>query len=377
MKARAMAFRDDGRRGKTYVAGDDLIKQSTAVSELFKAATAKLAPILRYNFSQLALYDASAAQLITRGSYFPNGKGLIYEGFRFPVANTPAARVFTSGKAVRINRTENLPRTDLVERLLAEGVRSGCCIPLKSGGTIIGTFNVGSACTYAFGSDTKHLLMAVAADLGAMLERIFLPSPLLVTTEAGQIPFSSATSALLIPVLIERVRAGDIAVFHELIRPFEKAIYSIAFSVLGEHAEAEEVAQESVLKALTHLHQLHSPAKFRPWLFQIVFNEARIRRRDNRHYSHEPLERLEEKFSFASPPGRDPLEYSEFKTALSRALHSLPPDYREVFILRDVQERTVIETAVALGVSTACVKTRLHRARKALRNNLVSRVSLT
>jgi RNA polymerase sigma-70 factor (ECF subfamily) len=365
MKAHAPVYRENGR--ETHVIINDSIKPAKQISELFQSVTAKLTPILRYGFSQLTLYDSSTGQLATRGSYFPNGKGLIHEGLQFPIASTPAGRVFTTGKPMRMNRTQRLSRSDLIERLLAEGVRSGCCVPLRSGGTIIGTFSIGSSRTHAFNSDTEQVLMAVSTDLGPLLEGTVAPN----AQPSAQIPFSSATNQLLMSGLVGRVRAGDIAIFHELIRPCEKIIHSIAFSILHDHAEAEEVSQETVLKALTHLHQLHSPTKFRQWLLQIALNEARIRRRHNRHYLHEPLEILEESSSFSSaPPGRDPVEHQEFQTALNSALHSLAPAYREIVILRDIQQRTVNETATALGISVATVKTRLHRARRALRNNL-------
>lgn len=371
MKAHTVVCRENGGRGDTRAIINDSIKPARQISELFQAVTAKLTPILRYGFSQLALYDSSTGQLATRGSYFPNGKGLIHEGLQFPISNTPAGRVFTTGKPMRMDRTQRLNRSDLIERLLAEGVRSGCCVALRSGGTIIGTFSVGSSRTYAFNSDTEQVLMAVSTDLGPLLEKTIMQNAQPLWNGSAQIPLSSATNQLLTSALLGRVRAGDIAIFHQLIRPYEKIIYSIAFSILHDHAEAEEVAQETVLKALTHLHQLHSPMKFRQWLLQIALNEARIRRRRNRHYLHEPLDTLEESFSFSSgPPGRDPIEQQEFQTALNHALHSLPPAYREIVVFRDLQERTVDETAAALGISVASVKTRLHRARRALRSRL-------
>ncbi len=361
------AFSENSRHGRRQI----VVKSSKHISELFQSVTAKLTPILRYDFSQLVLYDSTTGQLTTRGSYFPKGKGLIPEGLLFPIRDSPAGRVFTTGRPMRMNKTENLPRSDLIERLLAEGVRSGCCVPLRSGSTIIGTFNIGSIRTHAFNSETEQLLMAVGTDLGELLERV---SPhangRLASSEAGQIPFSAATNNLLASALIGRVLAGDAALFHELIRPYEKVVYSIAYSILSDHAEAEEVSQETLLKALTHLRQLHSPAKFRQWLLQIALNEARIRRRQNKKYVHEPLDLPEQKFSFPSPPANDPIEQRETHAALRHGLFALPPSYREVIILHDIQERSVAETAIALGISIGNVKTRLHRARKALRRAL-------
>ncbi len=182
----------------------------TTISEIFQAITAKLTPILHYGFSQLVLYDPSTGQLATRGSYFPNGKGLIHEGLQFPIANTPAGRVFTSAKSMRMDKTENLRRTDLIERLLAEGVRSGCCVPLQSGRTIIGTFSIGSSRASAFNTETEQLLMAVGSNLGALLTHNS-PQPTIrqLTSEAAHLSFSSAIINLLNSALVERVRAGN------------------------------------------------------------------------------------------------------------------------------------------------------------------------
>lgn len=361
---------ESGGVQETHVVVNDSIKPAKHLSELFHAVTARLTPILHYGFSQLVLYEPAMDQLVTRGSFFPNGKGLIHEGLRFPIATTPAGRVFTTGKPMRMNKTQNLPRTDVIDRLLAEGVRSGCSVPLRSGSAILGTFNVGSSRTYAFNSETEQLLMAVGADLGVLIGRMTPIKPY-----AQQIPFSSTTNVLLTSALVGEIRKGDLSLFHEVIRPYEKTIYSIAFSILHDHAEAEEVAQETVLKALTHLQQLHSPLKFRQWLLQIALNEARIRRRHNRHYRHEPLDFSKESFSFSAPPEKDSVEHQEFQAALNRALYSLPPPYREIVLLRDIQDCTVRETAAALGISVATVKTRLHRARKALRNKLAPEFS--
>lgn len=366
MKAR-MSFRATSGGGETHAVANDSIRPVAEVSQLFQALTARLTPILRYGFSQLVLYDSTTDKLVTRGSYFPNGKGLIQEGFRFPIVNTPAGRVFTSGKPMRMNNTENLARTDLIERLLAEGVRSGCCVPLRCGSNVIGTFSIGSSRTHAFRSETEQLLMAVGTDLGVLLKRT-LP----IKSDAAHHPFSSNTDELLTSALIGHIRKGEMSLFHELIRPYEKTIYSIAFSILHDHADAEDVAQETVLKAFTHLQQLHSPTKFRRWLLRIALNEARMRRRHNEHYRHEPIDLSKESISISAPPGREPVTHEEFQIALNRALHSLPPQYREIVVLRDMRDLNVIETAATLGISVASVKTRLHRARKALRNNLLT-----
>ena len=88
--------------------------------------------------------------------------------------------------------------------------------------------------------------------------------------------------------LIARILAGEKALFHELIRPYERAVYLAAYSVLRNPADAEEVAQEALLKALTNLHQLRADDKFKAWLLQIAFNEARMRLRKDHKHLYEP-----------------------------------------------------------------------------------------
>ncbi|HSA92355.1 MAG TPA: sigma-70 family RNA polymerase sigma factor [Terriglobales bacterium] len=180
--------------------------------------------------------------------------------------------------------------------------------------------------------------------------------------------------------LIERIRRGERALFHELIRPYERGVYLAAYSILHNEADAEEVAQESILKALLHLGQLREEEKFKSWLLLIVVNEAKMRRRKDRQHLYESVddpgteseegEFLPRQFADWREIPSESLERAEVRAAVSRALKSLPGIYREVFVLRDVEHLTVTETAQALEISEAAVKTRLHRARLQMREQL-------
>src|SRR5215469_4062665 len=90
--------------------------------------------------------------------------------------------------------------------------------------------------------------------------------------------------------LLERVREGELHCFYELVQPSERMVYLTAFSILGNEADAEEVAQEAILKALKSLHQFRGKARFRTWLIRITINEARMRRRKEGTVRFEPLE---------------------------------------------------------------------------------------
>ena len=188
-------------------------------------------------------------------------------------------------------------------------------------------------------------------------------------------PYLDASQAELVRLACE----GDREAFYFLVRPCERAVYVAAMSVLNNPADAEEVAQEAVLKALAHLTGFRGEAKFSTWLIQITINEARLRlRRDRRHlYDSVDEQRTDEEGEYLPKDFADwreipseALQRNELKEALKRAVASLPVKHREVFILRDVQNRSTEETAEILGITESNVKTRLRRARLQMRDLL-------
>jgi RNA polymerase sigma-70 factor, ECF subfamily len=178
--------------------------------------------------------------------------------------------------------------------------------------------------------------------------------------------------------LIRRVRGGDADLFYELVRPYERRVYSAAFAILRNAADAEDAAQEAVLKAFRHIKQFREEARFSTWLIQIAVNEARMRRRKNHTDVMEPIaDRPDETGNYTPRDFADwreipseTLERKEVREKLAAALASLGDIYREVFVLRDMQHLSIEETAEALKISTASVKTRLLRARQMLRDLL-------
>jgi len=179
--------------------------------------------------------------------------------------------------------------------------------------------------------------------------------------------------------LIRRVCQGDQEAFYGLVRPYERAVYVAAVSILNNPADAEEVAQEAVFKAFTHLADFRAEAKFSTWLIQITINEARARLRKYRRHLYESIDepRTDEEGDYSPKDFADwreipseTLKRDELRNALKRALASLPLKYREVFILRDIQNLSIEETAEILGISEGNVKTRLLRARLQMRDAL-------
>jgi RNA polymerase sigma-70 factor (ECF subfamily) len=181
--------------------------------------------------------------------------------------------------------------------------------------------------------------------------------------------------------LIHRVINGEIDCFYELVRPYERAIFLAALSLVRNEADAEDIVQEAVLKALKGLRSFRQEAKFSTWLIQITLNEAKMRLRKDRRHLYESLDegRPSEDGDYVPKDLADwreipseALEQKELREALIKALNSLPEKYRTVFVLRDVQKLSIAETVQALGISEASVKTRLSRARLKMRDTLAT-----
>jgi RNA polymerase sigma-70 factor (ECF subfamily) len=179
--------------------------------------------------------------------------------------------------------------------------------------------------------------------------------------------------------LISRIKAGEKELFYSLVQPYERSVFLAAFSILQNEADAEDVAQEAVLKALSHLDQFRAEAKFSTWLIQITINEAKMRLRKDRKSRYDSMETAKEAdegdyipmdFADWREIPSEALERKELKAALARALASMKPQFREVFVLRDVQGLNIEETARVLGVTKATVKMRLLRARLMMRDAL-------
>jgi RNA polymerase sigma-70 factor (ECF subfamily) len=179
--------------------------------------------------------------------------------------------------------------------------------------------------------------------------------------------------------LIESVRGGDREAFYDLVRPYERMIYATAISVVKNTADAEEVAQEAVLKAFSGLSGFRGEAKFSTWLLQITYNEAKMKLRKARPHLYESLDDQPQNeegdfwpkdFADWRPIPSELLEQNEIRQAVHDAVHSLSPCYRDVLVLRDVQQLSIKETTTILGISEPNVKTRLHRARLLLRDSL-------
>ena len=182
---------------------------------------------------------------------------------------------------------------------------------------------------------------------------------------------------------IRRILAGEKQLFHDLIRPCERSIYFLLFTLLRNEGEAEDAAQETTIKVYRNLHLFRGESQFRTWVLSIARNEGlgRIRKAESRR--EDSLEELTEGQSGDFTPAvltswseipAAALERKELGAILRKAVEGLPEIYRNVVMLRDIEEMDVRESAAALGISEGAVKVRLHRARALLQRDLAPRL---
>jgi RNA polymerase sigma-70 factor (ECF subfamily) len=192
------------------------------------------------------------------------------------------------------------------------------------------------------------------------------------------------TSAADEQSLITRILAGERELFHDLIRPYQRLAYLTAVSILKNEQEAEDAAQDGILKAYRALASFRSEAKFSTWLVTIVMNEARSRLRKTARVHVESLdsrEETEEEFTPAMIADwreipSEALETKELSSQIEQAIANLPDSYREVFLMRDKDSLSIQEIAQMLGVQPNLVKERLFRARMLLQKQLTPYLKL-
>jgi RNA polymerase sigma-70 factor (ECF subfamily) len=184
--------------------------------------------------------------------------------------------------------------------------------------------------------------------------------------------------------LIARILAGEKHLFHDLIRPVERPVFVMLFMLLRSEIDAEDAAQEAFIKVYRNLHNFRGDSKFSTWVISIARNEGLglLRKRASR--PEMPIQAILDEDGEANTGDFTPalltdwrevpleaLERKELGQCLCRAVLSLPPIYREVVQLRDIDDLDIAETAQVLGISPGSVKVRLHRARTMLQKQLV------
>jgi len=178
--------------------------------------------------------------------------------------------------------------------------------------------------------------------------------------------------------LVERARAGDQAAFEQLVRQYDRQIFRVAQHITQNREDAEDITQDVFLKAYGKLDQFQGNSKFSTWLVRIAVNESLMRlrkRKTSRTVSMDQDVQTEEgsiprDFADWSPNPEQIYGQSELGDILRKTINGLPPGFRTVFTLRDIENLSTEETAEALGLSVPAVKSRLLRARLQLRERL-------
>ena len=182
---------------------------------------------------------------------------------------------------------------------------------------------------------------------------------------------------------IRRILAGEKQLFHELIRPCEKPIYFLLLSMLKNEADAEDAAQETAIKVYRNLHLFRGDSQFRTWVLSIARNEGLGRLRKLGSLREDSLDAETDDATGDYTPAvltcwreipAETLERQQLGEILRQAVQKLPEIYRNVVLLRDIEEMDIRETATALAISEAAVKVRLHRARAMLQRDLAPKL---
>lgn len=180
--------------------------------------------------------------------------------------------------------------------------------------------------------------------------------------------------------LVARFKAGSMKAMEKIVGRYEKSIFNFGLRICGHTQDAEDVMQETFLSAFRSLSEFRGETKLKNWLFTIAANACRRKRRKRKGEpekelsleSFMPREGSEIKYEipdFSKDPGEELLR-SELRGVIESAVQSLPGKYRLVFLLRDIEGFSSKETGCILGISAKAVKTRLHRARLGLREEI-------
>ena len=184
-------------------------------------------------------------------------------------------------------------------------------------------------------------------------------------------------SALADGEIVRRVLDGETGLYETLMRRYNQRLYRVARAILRDDGEAEDVLQETWVRAYQHLRQFAGAAKFSTWLTRIAVHEALARSGRRRRFadtsgpedSGDAMDRFE-----SGEPGPEARALGgQARELLEAAVDALPGMYRSVFVLREVEEMSTAETAAALGLTEEAVEVRLHRGRRLLRDELYAR----
>lgn len=182
--------------------------------------------------------------------------------------------------------------------------------------------------------------------------------------------------------LVDVARGGDTAAFDELVRRYAERVHRLAFKVLRQEEDAEDALQEAFLSAYRNLSKFKGDSEFSTWLYRVAMNAALMRlrkRREGMVSLEQPTDQRDANVTLQlADLARTPLEETineELRETLEAAVDKLPEELAQVFLLREVEGLSNSEVAEILELSVPAVKSRLHRARIALRDELARYLS--
>ncbi len=184
--------------------------------------------------------------------------------------------------------------------------------------------------------------------------------------------------------LLESIRRDAPGAFEEFVQRYGSRIYGFGMRVCGEREDARDVAQETLIQAFRTLKSVKEPQALRSWLYRVVSNACLMQRRKGKYEPRQELAleelmpRGREEAEIQIPDARrlpdDELARAEIEQTVHAGIRQLPPQYSMVLMLRDIEQLSTQETAVALDVPESTIKMRLHRARLMLRKVLAEKL---
>ncbi len=169
--------------------------------------------------------------------------------------------------------------------------------------------------------------------------------------------------------LIARIRAGDKGAYEIILRRYNRRLFRVTRSILRDDDDAQDAMQEAYVRALTNLGDYRAPGNFGAWLTRIAINEALMKKRRDKRFAPRDVAQLHDEddaMAQEPAPGSDTealASNGELRHLIEAAVDKLPEGFRTVFVLRAIEQLSIEETAICLGIPAATVKTRFHRAR--------------
>lgn len=328
---------------------------------LFRAIAEAVRRVVPFDRTAVFLHDPGRdmLRLFTLESSLPTSYFVL--GLEMPAHDSHVGRVFREQRLLLRGDLGTQREFPMEERAYGDGVRSYVIVPLVVHGRNIGTLAVASVNPHQYSESDAAFFQEVATSLGMD-----------VISENA---------------LVDRLRVGDTVALEALMERHASRVFRVARDITRTDADAEEVVQDVFLTIARKINRFEGRAALSTWIYRVTTNAALIKRRGKRAQlevsleehlptfkedGHRDSERSYLLADWSQNPETELLD-GEARAVLSRAIEGLPERYRAVLVLRDVEELSNEETAEILGESVASIKSRAHRARMALREQLPRR----